>query len=112
MRRTSVTTWPPVGFPFWRNSKVMEPLEKTARGLLTGMNSTPSSPAMRRERWARLFLKTVSEMFEFYRRSVVRSNGEPGNRVRCCRRNQNEISRTKKRAAEVNTMVAAEDMSR
>ena len=35
-----------------------------------------------------------------------------GDRVRCCRRNQNKISRTKKRAAEVNTMVAAEDMSR
>ena len=31
---------------------------------------------------------------------------------RCCRRNQNKISRTKKRAAAVNTMVAAEEISR
>lgn len=35
-----------------------------------------------------------------------------GDRVRCCRRNQDKISRTKKRAAAVNTMVAAEDTSR
>ena len=43
---------------------------------------------------------------------VAGSTGEAGNRVRCCRRNQNKISRTKKRAAAVSTMVAAEDMSR
>ena len=55
MRRTSVTTWPPVGFPFWRSSKVMEPPEKTARGLLTGMNSTPSSPAISRSKPFRFF---------------------------------------------------------